>query len=107
MSFYSLAYVSKQARKKEDSFNYAISGGFNGGVLTTALGGYKRGLIGVIGGIAVGGLGKIGSDYIFDMLRASWINYRRNLLQNSFPRKLTVRRGPFLPPDPKNNHDSK
>lgn len=98
-AFYGGTYALKCARKKDDVYNYMISGSLNGGIIMLGLGGYKRGLLGAVLGTAAGALLKVGSDQAYDMTRLAWVRHRKYTIENSKERLLDVRKPQFHPKD--------
>lgn len=104
-AFYGGTYVLKSIRKKDDNYNYAISGGINsawliGGFQKSIKKGLLAGVIGSLGGVLI----KISGDWLYDTSKLAWIGHRQHSMLHSQKRVITnIKRPKFPPRDEQNN----
>jgi uncharacterized protein YcfJ len=91
-----VSYLAKQVRQKEDILNYTASGALNGAVVGYSFGGgYKRGLVGLVGGSIAGAFYSASTDFVHGISRTAWIKSRRNKLMDTRQRQMVVRKPVF------------
>jgi hypothetical protein len=98
-AFYSGTYVLRSIRKKDDNYNYAISGGINsawivGGFQRSLKKGLFAGVVGSLGGV----LFKISGDWLYDTSKLAWISHRQFGMLHSQKRVITNIKKPRFPP---------
>ena len=97
-SFFSISYLSKGLRGKDDFLNTAISGAITVGCLNFPSGA-RKGLIGTALGGTLGALYWISGVYLYDTSRKAWLRHRRFILKNSLDKsELISRRLRIRPP---------
>ena len=96
-AFYLGTYGLQQLRRRDDSLNYAISGGFNAGWMVSGVYGVRRGVLAAFLGAGIGVAYKVIGEQVYQVSRKAWIEHRLHGLYRSAPRLLTVRRPQFPP----------
>lgn len=99
-AFYGTNYLLRCARQQDDVYNYAASGCINGFWIAAGLSrSSKKGAVGAACGILFGVGYKVGGDWLYDMSRSAWLNYRTHQVAFGRPRLLEPRRPMFDPKD--------
>ena len=96
-AFYLGTYGLQHLRRRDDSLNYAISGGVNAGWMITGVYGFRRGVMAAFLGAGLGAAYKLIGEYVYQVSRKAWIEHRLHGLYRSAPRLLTVRKPQFPP----------